>query len=189
MGVSVYPRLGPLLRERNMSVSELCRQIRDRFGLSTDPKTLYRLASDDRIQRADLEVAGAAAALLDVQLSDLFDVRADPQPRENDGSGQVLDPRRSHRLAELFERQARDILTPTEQVELESLVIAYARRVREQALHEYAIQHGLTDEEANQASEADLANAVQWWQKLEQDPERRHGLIVGRKRRAGRSTT
>ena len=77
MAVAVYPRLSELLRARNLSVAELERQIKRRFGLSVDPKTLYRLTYAEPVQRADLEIAGAAAAVLGVGLDDLFEVRVD----------------------------------------------------------------------------------------------------------------
>ena len=53
-----------LLRERDLTVAELERRIRRQFGLKVDPKTLYRLTHGDPVQRADLEIAGAAAVIL-----------------------------------------------------------------------------------------------------------------------------
>ena len=67
MGVAVYPRLSELLRANQLTVAELERQIEQRFGLEVDPKTLYRLSHTDPVQRADLQIAGAAAAILGVQ--------------------------------------------------------------------------------------------------------------------------
>jgi hypothetical protein len=78
MGIAVYPRLHEILRARHLSVAELERQMELRFGLRVDAKTLYRLTHTAPIQRADLKVAGAAAAVLGVSLSDLFDVQAVP---------------------------------------------------------------------------------------------------------------
>jgi hypothetical protein len=64
MGVVFFARLGDWPRARNLSVAELERRIEHRFGLSVDPKTLYRLAATEAVRRADLEIAGAAASVL-----------------------------------------------------------------------------------------------------------------------------
>src|SRR4051794_35567077 len=40
MSVAVYPRLNQLLRAKNLTVAELERQIKQRFGVAVDPKTL-----------------------------------------------------------------------------------------------------------------------------------------------------
>ena len=58
MALTVYPRLGELLRERDMSVAELTRRIEQRYGRSVDPKTLYRLTTREPIQRVDIALIG-----------------------------------------------------------------------------------------------------------------------------------
>ena len=57
MSVVVYPRLAELLKERNLTVAELERQIKERFGLAVNPKTLYRLTQAAPVQRAEQEIA------------------------------------------------------------------------------------------------------------------------------------
>lgn len=107
MGVAVYPRLDELLRSGHLTVAELARRIEKRFGLRVDPKTLYRLASMEAIQRPDLVVAGAAAAVPGVGLGDLFDVRVTPV--EDDGvlDAQALATHESQGLVELLDLQSR----------------------------------------------------------------------------------
>jgi transcriptional regulator with XRE-family HTH domain len=78
MSVMVYSRLGDLLRARNLTVSDLQRQIAARFGLTVDTRMLERLARAERVRRPDLEVAAAAAAVLDASLNDVFAVEAVP---------------------------------------------------------------------------------------------------------------
>jgi hypothetical protein len=78
MGVTVYPRLATVLSERKLTVSALERAIAGRFGMSVDQRTRYRLRRDTPVQRADLEIAGATAAVLGVGLDDLYWVNATP---------------------------------------------------------------------------------------------------------------
>jgi hypothetical protein len=127
MSVVVYPRLGALLRGQGLTVADLRRQIESRIGLAVDPKTLYRLARNAAVRRADLEVAGAAAAVLGVGLGDLFEVHASPAGGGPSG-GEDRDARTSRRLAELFSREAARRLSCAERAELERLLAAYGRR-------------------------------------------------------------
>src|SRR5919201_1028566 len=145
MGVVVYPQLGTLLHAHGLSVAELERRIEQRFGLREDPKTLYRLASAEPVQRADLEIAGAAAAVLGVELGELFDVHAVPV---DDREGIELDPVQSRRLADLFDRQAAGALSAQEQAQLELLVGEYSRRLHERRIRELARQRGISVEQA-----------------------------------------
>jgi len=188
MGVSVYPRLGELLHARRLTVVELERQIERRFGLSVDPKTLYRLTAADPIQRADLEIAGAVAAVLGVGLGDLFDVHAIPT-EDDEHAAADLDPDQSRRLGELFDRQAHSALSQAEQDELDALVTEYGRRLHERRLHEIADQRGISLEEARAMSSAGLADALAWWQAFEETPNHRADIAArtGRRRR-GRAT-
>ncbi len=186
MSVAVYPRLSELLRSNNLTVAELERRIERQFGLSVDPKTLYRLASAEPIQRADLEIAGAVAAVLGVGLDDLFDVHAVPIANE-EAQTTDLDPNESRRLAELFDRQAHRPLSQDEQQELYALVAEYGRRLHERRLQEIARQRGISVEAARREMRAELDRAVLWWQAFEADPKRRAAVaaeIRGRRKRA-----
>jgi transposase len=187
MSVTVYPRLNELLRERRLSVAELERRIERRFGLAVDPKTLYRLNSAESVQRADLEIAGAVAAVLDVGLGDLFDVHVVPGSDGDEAEATEIDPAESRRLAELFDRQAYAVLSEEEQHELDGLVTSYGRRLHERRLHELAQQRGIPLEQARREVAEDLEQALAWWRTFEADPQRRAVLRSwgGRGRRRG----
>ena len=158
MTVVVYPHLGELLQARRLTVADLERQLRQRFGLTVNTKTLYRLTKPEPIQRADLEVALATAAILGVRLDDLFTMRA--VSGEADAPAPVLDPAASRRLAELFGRQATRPLTPTEQDELDQLVADYSRLARDRELRRYADAHGLTFEQARDRVRDQVREAI-----------------------------
>ncbi len=125
MSVVVYPRLGTLLRKRDLTVQDLRRRIEAQIGLVADPKTLYRLTRSAAIRRADLEVAGAAAAVLGVALGDLFDVCVSPSADAPASRGEQEQARRSERLAALFAAQAAGTLSPEGWRELERLLAEY----------------------------------------------------------------
>jgi hypothetical protein len=180
MAVAVYPRLSELLRARNLSVAELERQIERRFGLSVDPKTLYRLTYAEPVQRADLEIAGAAAAVLGVGLDDLFEVRATPVDEVAEAR-RDLGPQESRRLAELFDRQSQGALSTAEQAELEALVAEYGRRLHERRIQELAERRGIPVERARHEAATQLEEALAWWRGFEADPEQRR-LVATRAR-------
>lgn len=187
MGVAVVPRLNELLRARNLTVADLERQIEQRFGLTVDPKTLYRLASSMPVQRADLHVAGAVAAYLGVGLDDLFDVRATAVDSDDESATSDADPAVSRRLAQLFDQQARGFLSTAEQQELETLVAEYGRRLHERHLREYARQNGISLDEARQDATARLDQALDWWQQFQADPSRQAAVAARTQRRGGQA--
>jgi hypothetical protein len=169
-------------------VAELGRQIESRFGLATDPKTLYRLASDAPIQRADLEVAGAVATVLAVSLDDLFDVKAEPLLNADEAEPHVLDVEQARRLSELFDRQSRGQLLPSEQSELEALVAEYGRKLHEQRMRELARRRGISLEAAQEETAKLLDASQRWWQTIEADPTKRRELVSRRRRRVHRTS-
>jgi hypothetical protein len=175
MGVAVYPKLGVLLRSRRMSVRELERQIEARFGLAVDPKTLYRLASSEPVQRADLEIAGAAAAILGVGLGDLFDIEARPV-ESSELTESFLDPAQSRRLADLFDAQASRALTPHERDERDHLMACFARNAHATRVHEYAAQHNLPLDAAEREMAERLERAVARWDESDADTRSQHSL-------------
>ena len=184
MSVVVYPQLGTLLHAHGLSVAELERRIEQCFGLAVDPKTLYRLASAEPVQRADLEIAGAAAAVLGVGLGDLFEVRAVPV---DDQASLELDPSQSRRLADLFDRQAAGALSAQEQAQLEALVGEYGRRLHERRIRELARQRGIPVEQARREAATQLGEALDWWRAFEAHPLRRTSIAArarGRRSRA-----
>ncbi len=98
MSVIVYSRLGDLLRARRLTVDDLQGQIAARFDLVVDARTLNRLARDERVRRPDMEIAAAAAAVLDARLDDIFAVAALPMVEDS--------------LTELDEVSEEDVLPP-----------------------------------------------------------------------------
>ena len=186
MGVVVFPRLGEWLRARNLSVAELERRIERRFGLAVDPKTLYRLAAPEAVQRADLEIAGAAASVLGIGLDDLFAVEAVPAD-EAEGGGPVLGRAAARRLAELFDRQARTGLSQPEQTELDALVADYGRRLHERRLRELARRRGVPLARARRKAQAELDGALGWWRAFEADPARRRAVAARARDRGPRA--
>jgi Cro/C1-type HTH DNA-binding domain len=175
MSIAVYPRLSELLRDKQLSVAELERLIKQRFGLTVNPKTLYRFTSSDPVQRADLEIAGAVAAVLGVSLSDLFDIQATPVSQDSEEES-VLDSAESRRLAGLFDRQSRGVLQGYEQRELEDLVREYGRRLHEVRVREYAQQRGISLEEAGSEMDRILDQSIAWWQTPEAEIARRDAV-------------
>jgi transcriptional regulator with XRE-family HTH domain len=174
MGVTVYSRLGDLLRARNLTVADLQDRIAARFGLAVDARTLDRLARSERVRRPDLEVAAAVASVLDIGLDDLFAVDAVPlgaedttdsyDPAEGDD---ILAPEQSRRLSELFDLRDRRSLTEEEQVELNALVAAWGRAVNERGIHELAARRGVPVEQMRAEVLADVERALAWWREAQ----------------------
>jgi hypothetical protein len=184
LGVAVYPRLNDLLRARNLTVAELQRQIEQRYGLDVDPKTLYRLSHAEPVQRADLQIAGAAAAVLGVDLGNLFRVEATPVATSAEAEALDLGPDQSQRLADLFALQAQGTLSDEARAELEALVAEYGRLLHERRLREIAQQRGISVSEARHDVEESLAGALAWWEKFHAEPGQRARVVGQAKRRS-----
>ena len=177
MAVAVYPRLGELLRERNLTVAELERQIESQLGVAVDRKTLYRLASSQSVQRADLEIAGAAAVVLGVDLGDVFDVRATPVAAEDEAHLADLPPEQSKRLATLLDQQDRRRLTRKEQMELKTLMAERGRRLHDYYLREIARQRGVSIEQARREVQSEFEQAMAEWRVISADPRWRERVV------------
>ena len=178
MSVMVYSRLGDLLRVRNLTVSDLQRQIAARFGLTVDTRMLERLARAERVRRPDLEVAAAAAAVLDASLNDVFAVEAvpvidrDATGASDNAEDDILDPNQSRRLQTLFDLRERRPLTPEEQAEMRALVAEYGHRVHERGVRELAERRNLPLEQVRAEVAADFERALAWWDEVQADPAR-----------------
>ena len=187
MPVTVYPRLGDVLRGQNLTVAELERQIEQRYGVSVDRKTLHRLTYPEPIERVDLEVTGAVAAVLGIGIGDLFEVEA-VTVGNGDGSaeGGELNADESRRLSELFDQQARRALREGEHHELRSLVDKYGQLLRERLLRGRAARERVLVEEARARTDAELARMLSWWQRVEGNERWRRRLasrVRGRRNR------
>ena len=172
MSVIVYPRLGQLLRERHLTVAELERQIEERFGLSVNPKTLYRLTQTTPVQRADLEIAGATAAILDVDLGDLFAVEAVPTAPGDAADARLFGPEDNRRMAALLDWQEHYPLSEAEWTELERLVATYGQLLHERRLRELAAKRGVPIAQVRRETEEQLDRAREWWRAFEADPDK-----------------
>lgn len=174
MGVAIHSRLGEVLESKDMTVTELGHEIKDRFGLSVNLKTLYELAlTEESIQRVNIEVVVAAAAVLGVSLDDLFTVRTTPNGVSREASGQILSAKESRWLAELLDRQGRARLSEAERTELDSLISTYGERLHEQSVQEIAHKRGMSVEQVRREAEAAVTEARDWLHAFEADPRRR----------------
>jgi len=182
MSVIVYSRLGDLLRVRNMTVGDLRRLIADRFGLHVNARTLDRLTHADRVRRPDLELAAAAAAILDVGLDDVFVVETVPvndagPSSVSDSAHDVLSPHENRRLQELFTHQGYRPLTDEEHAEMDALVADYGRRSYAQGVREIAVQRGVPVGQVRDELAAERERILAWKRELEADPVRLQALL------------
>ncbi len=183
VSVTVYSRLGDLLRTRNLTVSDLQHQIAARFGRTVDARTLDRLARAERVRRPDLEVAATAAEALDVSLNDVFAVETAPanagEPPVDDLADEedILDPTQSRRLQKLFDLQGRRALSADEQAEMRALVAEYGRRVHEEGVRRIAEQRHLPLEQARAEIAEDFEQRLAWWAEVQADPVRLQALV------------
>ena len=99
----------------------------------------------------------------------------------------VLESEASRRLAELFERQARDGLSSDERRELAALMDEYGRRLHERLVHEYAAQRGLTVEQARKQIETQFDHARAWWLAFQSAPAQRRAVVTRARRRGARA--
>lgn len=186
MPVTVYPRLGDVLRGQGLTVAELERQIEQRYGVLVDRKTLHRLTYPEPIERVDLEVTGAIAAVLGVGLDELFEVEAVAVGSSNGVETGELSPEESRRLSELFDQQARRALRDGEQHELGGLVDKYGQLLRERLLRGRAQRERVLVEEARARTDAELARMLSWWQKVEANESWRRRIASRVRGRRGR---
>lgn len=189
MAVTVRPRLGEILRARSLTVAELERQIERRYGLRVDRKTLHRLTYREPVERVDLEVAGAAAAVLSVGLGELFEVDAVAQGSADERATE-LSAEAARRMAELFDAQARRPLTAAEVAEIEGLVAEWGRLLIEALARARAARERTSLAAARTRSADDLARARDWWRNHVDDERWRRRLtarVRGRRIRAGLS--
>jgi hypothetical protein len=183
VSVAVYPRLEELLRERNLTVAELKRQIVARYGLTFDQRTLDRLAQREPVRRADLTIAGAAAQILGVGLGDLFAVEAIPVGVSSHPDDDLLDDDQAERMLELLDLQDERPLTRSERRELRGLVDEYGRRFCEYHDHRIAERRGVPVEEVRREAEERIARARVVLHELEANPRRRQAFIEDAKQR------
>jgi hypothetical protein len=172
MGVVVYPRLAALLEQRHLTITDLVDRIHEQYGLTVDPTSLDQLTQTAPVQRADLQVAGATAAVLGVKLDDLFMVAALPANGTDDATWDVLEPAENRRLRELFDRKLDGVITYEEWAELDALVAKHGLLQHERSMAARARQRGVPVETIRQETESQLAKARAWWEAFETSPDR-----------------
>ena len=186
MAVAVFGQLDHLLRERNLTVADLKRQIEEQYGMDVDVAALDRLAGPEALHHTDLKVIGAVASILEVSLDDLLLVVALPAglirpPTEPS----FLTEEESRRLTELFDRQDAGLLTADEQRELETLVYdKYGQRSIEYSQRREAKRRGVSLEQVQREDDERIASATKYLKWLDADPRRRQELaerVRGRK--------
>jgi hypothetical protein len=167
MSVMVYPLLGALLRDRDMTVSALAREIARPYGTTVEREALERLMQPTPIRGADMEIAGAVSKILGVGLDDLFDVRDE----FDDEGGQFLSRSEERAMALLFDRQDEGTITDGEQQELDALIAAQAQRASETWLREIAADRGRNVEDVRVEIQGEVQRALEVWRELRDDPD------------------
>jgi hypothetical protein len=120
MAVAVYGQLDKLLRERNLTIADLKRQIEERYGLEVD--ALDGLTGSHSVRQADMTVAAAAAIVLGVELGDLFAVDASAIDIDPSLEERLLDDAPAQRIRALLDLQEERSLNDGERSELETLI-------------------------------------------------------------------
>jgi hypothetical protein len=185
VAVTVYSRLSELLLDKNLTVADLERQISERFEIDVDRRALQRLTYAEPVERVDLSLVGAAAVVLGVGLSGLFELEVGPAGGSEGAEIGDLGPDQSRQLAALLDRRARQGLSNAEQSELEGLVEEYGRRLHERLLYDRVGGRGRPVEGAREQAASELSQALQWWRSVEGDAEWRRAALPPRRRRKG----
>jgi DNA-binding Xre family transcriptional regulator len=109
-----YSRLRSVLALKNMTVFQLHRMLEE-MGFPVNIKSVYRLATDEPLQKVDLRIAGAICQACNIQLGELitFD-----KPR---AQLRQLDTKSQRRLEELMTKNNEGKLTASERKEFAQL--------------------------------------------------------------------
>ncbi len=176
MSVTVYSRLGELLRTKSWTVAELERHIDEQFGVLVDPDVLDLLMRDGPIGHADLSAIGAVATVLGIELGDLFRVRAIPIDADAEADMSDLSLKDSRRLAMLVARQDRGPLLESEQADMRELIAKSARHMHERRVRQYARQRRISEEQARREMESSFDEALDWLRAFESDPQQQRDV-------------
>jgi DNA-binding Xre family transcriptional regulator len=121
--IAAYSRLSQLLRERGWTVTDLAHRLWDE-GVKVDRKTLYRLATNAPVGKADISLIRRICDVLGVNLDDFFRF-AEPLPSGQPDEIWQLPLPKVQRLNALGQRNNDGTLTPEERRELADLVSEY----------------------------------------------------------------
>ncbi len=75
MAIAVYSRVGRMLDERAISLTDLREELAARYDLHVDARSLDELVRRDPLRRPDIALLEAIAAILRMSVDDLLDVR------------------------------------------------------------------------------------------------------------------
>ena len=185
MAIAVFGQLDHLLRERNLSLADLKRQIEERYGLEVE--ALDGLIGPQAVRQADLTLAAAAAIVLGVDLGELFAVEELPRGAAESAGQSFLTEDQTHRLWALLDLQDERDLTEDERRELCALVDEEGRRFGAYHLARYAARRGISTEEAQRESDEGIAEAAALNAWLDADPRNIEKYVEDAKRRLASS--
>jgi len=151
--VAVFGQLDHLLRERDLTIADLKRQIEERDGLVVDGAVLDQLASRERLAQPDMTTVGAVASTLGVSLDDLLLVVTIPYFRATRVN--LLNDEETWRLWTLLGLQERRKLSNDEQRELDLIGDEVERRSSELFWRNEAERRGVSFEELRDEREED----------------------------------
>jgi len=177
MAIAVYSRVGRVLEAHEMSLEDLQSQLASRYDVRIDARSLEELIQDGRVQRPDIEIFEAIAAILRVRLDDLLDARAvvvepDSAPTLVPAEDVRLDPEDERRLSDLI--RLRDWgdhpLTEAEERELEALTAPTARALIDRDIAALASAKGISIATARAQVEDAARDVADFWSALTSDP-------------------
>jgi hypothetical protein len=182
--VAVFGQLDHILRERNLTLADLKRQIEERFDSVIDTAGLDALAGAETLDRANFALIGAITDTLGVTLDDLFAVQASPVRVPASPPASFLTERQAHRLHELLDQQGEHKLSADERRELEILVYDEdGRRLIDYYRRKQAQEQGISLEQVRREE----AEHIEWAKKrprqLHADPHHAQDLANRRRQR------
>jgi hypothetical protein len=189
MAVAVYSQLDRLLRERSLTVTDLKRQIEERFDSVVETTELDRLAGSEALDQADLSLIGAIADTLGITLSDLFDVQADSVRVPSQPPMSFLTERQEERLSELLQLRDERKLSADERRELHVLVYdENGRRLIDYYRRKQAQQQGISLEQVKREEDEAIARAKRYLRSRANAPRLRQEIVERQRQQAASPT-
>lgn len=171
MAIAVYGQLDRLLRERNLTITDLKQQIEERYDSVVDTTGLEGLTSAESLNRADLLLLGAITDTLGVTLDDLFAIQASPIRVPQSPPASFITERQAQRMHELLTLQGERKLSLDERRELEILVYDEdGRRLVDYYRRKQAQEQGISLEQVKREEAEHIAWAKKRVRQLYADP-------------------
>jgi hypothetical protein len=188
--VAVFGQLDRLLRERNLTLADLKRQIEERFDSLVDTAGLEALTGAEMLERADLPLIGAITDTLGVTLDELFAVQSSPVRVPASPPASFLTDRQAQRLHDLLDLQGERKLSVDERRELEILVYDEdARRLVDYYRRKRAEERGISLEQVKREEAEHIARAKRQLRRPIADPHHSQALANHRRKRQPASST